>query len=78
MLCGSENGVVLAHFRLGWNAGIGQKPPDHHGAWLCHEHHDYVDGRSDPKGRSDYKTMLTAELKFIDRLLAEGVLVWTK
>ena len=38
--------TVLAHIRLGFNAGIGQKPPDHHALFACSDCHDAIDGRT--------------------------------
>lgn len=38
--------TVLAHIRLGFNAGFGQKPPDHHALFACSNCHDAIDGRT--------------------------------
>ena len=36
--------VVLHHVRRSWNSGIGQKPPDTHGIFVCSACHAYCHG----------------------------------
>lgn len=73
-ICGTENGTtVLAHLRVGGNAGVGMKPPDWHALYACHSCHTYIDG----EGRGDYKIQLIGYLRQIDRWLADGRLTFT-
>ena len=70
----TSESVVLAHLRVGGNAGIGIKPPDHHALHACYECHLHIDG----PGRGDHKLQLIGYMRFIDELIADGVLVWAE
>ena len=73
-ICGTDGETtVLAHLRVGGNAGVGIKPPDHHALYACHGCHTYIDG----EGRGDYKIQLIGYLRQIDKWLAEGKLRFT-
>ncbi len=37
--CPNTETVIFAHMRVGNEGGMGLKPPDWCGAWLCHSHH---------------------------------------
>lgn len=37
--CLDTDTVVFAHMRRGSEGGMGLKPSDYLGAWLCHQHH---------------------------------------
>jgi hypothetical protein len=70
-MCGlSDDTVVLHHLRAG-NPGMGRKPPDHHGIYLCAVHHHYVHN----DGIADHKAMLLAYMRQIDRWLQMEALV---
>jgi len=74
-VCGADDGtIVLAHLRLGFNSGVGIKPPDHHAMYACFSCHSYIDG----EGRGDYKIMLGGYLRQIDKWTEEGVITWAK
>ena len=44
--CHDTETVVLAHIRTLNNSGTGLKPPDDESLFLCHRHHDELDGRA--------------------------------
>lgn len=68
IMCGANDGsTVLHHLRLG-NVGMGKKPADHYGIELCADCHRYVHNH----GISDYKAMLIAHLRQVDRWIARG------
>lgn len=43
--CEETETVVLAHIRMPENSGMARKPPDDESLFLCHRHHDEMDGR---------------------------------
>ena len=64
--------TVLAHIRLGFNAGFGQKPPDHHALFACSDCHDAIDGRT--KDYWDYKDILRGHLRTMDIWVKQGLI----
>lgn len=69
VICGQNDGTtVLHHIRTG-HMSIGSKPPDSHGIEVCSTCHRYCH----EGGISDYKTMLIAHLRQVDRWIAAGV-----
>lgn len=56
--------TVLAHIRLGFNAGMGQKPNDLHALFACSDCHNVIDGRA--KGEFEYKDILRGHLRTLD------------
>jgi len=71
VLCGTADGsVILHHTRVG-QAGMGQKPKDFPwGVCLCSACHSYVHG----EGRADYRTMLIALGRQMERYVEAGVI----
>lgn len=68
VMCGvSDNTICLHHIRTG-HLGIGKKPKDHRGIDLCASCHAYVHG----DGIHDYKAVLIAHLRQIDRWIEAG------
>lgn len=68
VMCGvSDNTICLHHIRTG-HLGIGKKPKDHRGIDLCSKCHTYVHG----DGIHDYKAVLIAHLRQIDRWIEAG------
>ena len=49
---GNPETMVLAHYRLAGECGMGIKPPDVMGAWCCAACHDAIDGRTVIRGLS--------------------------
>lgn len=71
VVCGQNDGTtVLHHIRVGQNGGTGLKPPDTHGIAVCSGCHAYFHG----DGIKDYKTMLIAYLRQVDRWVKAGAL----
>lgn len=69
VICGQNDGTtVLHHIRVG-HYGIGVKPNHHSGIECCHECHSHLHGA----GINDYKTMLIAHLRQVDRWINAGV-----
>lgn len=60
---GGREDVVLAHYRLAGECGVGMKPPDVLGAWACASCHDHVDRRT-----------RTLDHEFVRLAHAEGVM----
>lgn len=69
VICGQNDGTtVLHHIRVG-NVGIGTKPKDHYGIEVCADCHHYAHHA----GICDYKTLLIAHLRQVDRWINAGV-----
>jgi len=67
ILCGHVGTTVLHHLRVD-HLGIGSKPDDVRGVDVCRDCHAHFHG----PGISDYRLMLIAHLRQIDRWLADG------
>lgn len=65
--------TILAHIRLGFNAGMGQKPNDLHALFACSDCHDFIDNRT--KGEIDYKDILRGHLRTLDIWVKMGLVV---
>lgn len=48
-VCGSVGTTVFAHMRDGMGGGMGLKPPDYLGAFLCFEHHAHQEQNPGPR-----------------------------
>lgn len=65
--------TVLAHYRLAGTCGVGMKPNDLQGAWLCSSCHDLSDSRIHPEMRAEARLMhAEAVMRTQDILIKEG------
>lgn len=75
---GDPETTVLAHWRIAGVAGMGQKPHDLIGAWVCSSCHDELDGRTRRAGLTaeerDYEHGV-AMARTIDALAKAGMRV---
>lgn len=68
--------TVFAHYRKGGLGGMGKKPKDLFGAYLCSDCHDLVDGRvkSDLDGDFVDYEFLQAVVRTQAKLVAKGLI----
>ena len=72
VLCGNTDGTTILHHIRAGQAGMGQKPKDFPwGVFLCGTCHAHVHGA----GRADYRAMLLAMGRQMERYLEAGVIV---
>lgn len=77
VICGSVETTVSAHStRVDHGHGTGIKAPDFMIAFLCHTHHDEVDGRRGTLSKDDrHELWLRAFVKTIAVMFEQGIVV---
>lgn len=74
---GNTETTVLGHYRLSGTCGMGIKPPDLCGSWICSSCHDVTDGRakSDDWEYGEIRHMHAEGcLRTLNELIKKGIL----